>query len=360
MSNPTLRLSTRVRGVSPYATPIPAAPIDLRLDANEGPPAPIDLAAIARLLPDGEIARYPSARALEAALAARWSVEPQNILVTSGGDDAIHRACQAVLEPSRDLILPMPTFEMIPRYATLAGARIIEIPWPRGPYPASRICEAVTAQTAMIALVSPNNPTGAVATRDDLERICRAAPHALVLVDAAYAEFADEDLTEAAISLPNTLVVRTFSKALGCAGLRVGYCVGPADLITALRAAGGPYPVSSLSLLVARHALETSSQTLSRVVPRIRDERAKLSQQLARRGADVFPSQANFVLAQFTNAPSTWAALASQGILVRRFSPASGLERCLRITLPGSASAFDRLTAAFETALRPQREGMLP
>ncbi len=360
MSNPTLRLSTRVRGVTPYSTPVPDSPIDLALDANEGPPAPIDLAAIARLLPEGAIARYPSARALEASLAAQWSVEPQNVLVTSGGDDAIHRACQAVLEPGRDLILPVPTFEMIRRFATLAGANVIDIPWPRGPYPTARVREAISAQTSMIAIVSPNNPTGAVATRDDLERICRAAPHALVLVDAAYAEFADEDLTEAAIALPNTLVVRTFSKALGCAGIRVGYCIGRPDLITALRAAGGPYPVSALSLLVARHALKSSSRTLSRIVPRIREERTKLSHQLTRLGADVLPSQANFVFAQFKNAHSTWAALVSQGILVRRFSPASGLERCLRITLPGDASAFDRLTAAFETALRPQREGMLP
>jgi histidinol-phosphate aminotransferase len=354
MTASSLRIAERVRGVAPYATQAPASPIDLWLDANEGPPSPIDLVSLSRRLASAALARYPSARDLEAALADRRGVDPARVLVTAGGDDAIDRACRAVLDPGRELILPVPTFEMIRRYASLAGAGVIDVPWPCGPYPTQRVLDAVTPRTSMIAMVSPNNPTGAVATRDDLAGVSRAAPDAVILVDAAYAEFADDDLTDAALPLPNALVVRTFSKAFGLAGLRVGYCIGPADLISAMRAAGGPYPVSTMSVLAAREALSQHEDTLRDAVARVRWQRDDLSRRLSRLGAAVVPSQANFVLARFTDASWVWGALVSQGILVRRFAAETGLTSYLRITLPGTSAAYDRLCAALDASLAPQ------
>jgi histidinol-phosphate aminotransferase len=257
------------------------------------------------------------------------------------------------LEPGRKIVVPVPTFEMIERYATLAGAEVVRVPWPEGNYPIQAVLGAIDAGTAMIAVVSPNNPTGAVTPRGDLEALSAAAPAALVMVDLAYTEFADEDLTRAALSLPNAVVIRTFSKAFGLAGLRVGYAIGPERVIRAMRAMGSPFPVSSLSLAAASSALERASTLLPNVVARIREERAALRTLLMDLGARPSPSQGNFVLAEFDDASWVWNALASLGIAVRRFAPGNGLDRSLRITCPGSSLAFDRLSAGLRAALRP-------
>lgn len=340
-----------------YAPPESGLLIDLALDANEGPGGCIDLAAlISRLGPD--VARtYPRAGDLEQALSTRWDIEASRVVVTAGGDEAIDRACRAFLALGRELILPTPTFEMIARYATLAGATIRTTPWPGGgrdSYPIDAVLDQVNERTAMIAVVSPNNPTGAAASSSDLKRLAAAAPRAILLVDLAYAEFADEDLTAAAMQIPNAIVIRTFSKAFGLAGLRIGYAMGSALHMAALRAAGSPYPVSGLSLAAAAEATRRASAVLPAIVARVRDERTALIKLLGSLGANALASQGNFVLAEFVDAEWVWRSLGSLGIGVRRFKPGAGLDRSLRITCPGNASSFDRLSNGLQTALRPQ------
>ena len=339
---------------TPYALPTTGAAIDLFLDANEGPAGGVDLVQLVSSLGRDAIRRYPSAIALEQQLAALWGVDGSRVLVTAGGDEAIDRACRAFLGPGSELILPTPTFEMIGRYATLAGAQIITTGWPTGPYPIDSVLPLVNERTAMIAVVSPNNPTGAVASANDLRRLAAAAPGAVLLVDLAYAEFADQDLTAAALELPNTVVIRTFSKALGLAGLRVGYALGSERTVRAMRATAAPYPVSALSLAAAADALRRAPSFLPRSVARIHDERTRLAALLRELGATPLPSQANFVLAEFGDAEWVWRGLASLGIGVRRFKPAAGLDRSLRITCPGEEHAFNRLCDGLRTALRPQ------
>jgi HAD superfamily hydrolase (TIGR01548 family) len=206
----------------------------------------------------------------------------------------------------------------------------------------------------MIAVVSPNNPTGAVASASDLKRLAAAAPGAILLVDVAYAEFADEDLTAAAIEIPNAIAIRTFSKAFGLAGLRVGYAMGAASNMGAVRASGSPFPVSAVSLAAAAEALRMESAVLPSVVARVRDERAALFKLLGSLGSTPLPSQGNFVLAEFADAEWVWRSLGSLGIGIRRFKPGPGLDRSLRITCPGKASSFDRLCKSLRSALRPQ------
>lgn len=341
----------RAARATAYSPPAPAGPIDLHLDANEGPATWVDIGAIASARPGPAASRYPSARDLERDLARGLSIDPTRVIVTAGGDEAIDRACRAFLEPGRELILPSPTFEMIGRYADAAGATVLRTPWPIGPYPIEEVLRLITPRTAMIALVSPNNPTGAVATGSDIARLSRQAPHALLLVDLAYAEFASEDLTAPALSLPNVLVVRTFSKAYGLAGLRVGYAAGPEPIVRVLRAVAGPYPVSGLSLAVAREALRDAASQIPARVRCAREERQALFDLLASLGARPNPSDANFVLARFDDAARIWQSLASSGISVRRFPPGSGLDDCLRITCPCEPAAFARLSTALRTNL---------
>lgn len=335
-----------VAGMAPYEVPKPAAVIDLHLDGNEGPAPPAGLLSILTELGPEALRRYPSKHALEAQLAARFGVEPGQVLVTAGGDDALDRACRAVLGPGRDLILPVPTFEMLERYPPLVGADIVPIPWPSGPYPTTEVLAAIGPQAGAIAVVTPNNPTGAVATADDLARLSAGAPRVLLIVDLAYTEFADEDLMDATLRLPNAVAVRSFSKAWGLAGLRVGYAIGRPQTIAWLRAAGSPYPTSGLSLALAARQLSTGVERMHAFVQRVRREREELLARLRACGADALPSQGNFVLARFQDAERVQLELARQGIAVRRFPGRPGLEGSLRITCPGEAAAFARLCAA--------------
>lgn len=341
---------------APYSRPSTAAPIDLHLDANEGPRSAfdVDIARVVAELGSEAIRRYPDSSSLDRLISRRWNVPPSRVIVTAGGDEAIDRICRVALAPGRDLLVPVPTFEMIPRFARQAGAEVVTVAWDDEPYPVERVLERISGRTALIAVVSPNNPTGAVATARDVERLSQAAPDALVLVDAAYAEFADEDLTAAATGLPNAVVVRTLSKSFAMAGLRVGYAIGSERVIRAMRSAGSPFPVSGLSLAVAERALTAASVTQAAAIRAVRSERERLSVLLEQLGARPRPTQGNFVLAEFREAQWAWRALAGLGIGVRRFAGGSGLERSLRITCPGDEAAFERLCRGLRAAVRPQ------
>ncbi len=339
-----------------YAPPQHQAPIDLVLSGNEGDhPDP----ALLDELRGREVAllrSYPSAKSLERALAARLRVDPEQVVVTAGGDEAIDRVCRAFLTPGRRVVMPQPTFVMLPHYAALTGAAVDAVDWPEGPYPRAAVLAAVRDDTAMITVVTPNNPTGAVATADDLRSLAERAPHALLLVDLAYAEYADADadLTRAALALPNAVVVRTVSKAWGLAGLRVGYAVGPPALIAPLRAAGGPYSVSGLSLALVERALARGAQQSARHVATVRRERVRLSALLNELGLHSPPSQGNFALARTPDPRWLRDGLAGLGIGVRIFPGAAGLEDACRITCPGDDLAFERLARALRAVLRPQ------
>jgi hypothetical protein len=206
----------------------------------------------------------------------------------------------------------------------------------------------------MIAVVSPNNPTGGVATAEDLHRLAAAAPQALLLLDHAYAEFSC-DLTAAALRLGNAVVVRTLSKAWGLAGLRVGYVLGPPEFIGWLRVTGAPYSVSGLSLSLAERRLATGATDMLHFVARVSAERAALLSLLQELGQEPFPSHANFILCRFRNAHWVHDALAGLGIAVRRFTSPAVLADCLRITCPGQDQEFARLRAALLAVLRPSR-----
>jgi histidinol-phosphate aminotransferase len=324
-----------------YAPSRHPAPIDLKLDAGEG-----DTDAMMGIDP-ALLSRYPNARPLEAMLARAHGLAPEQVVVTAGADDALDRACRACLGPGREIVLPVPTFEMLNRYPVFVGATVREVPWPEGPYPVDEVLAAVGPDTAMIAVVTPNNPTGAVATAADLRRLSSEAPHALLLVDLAYTEFADEDLTPVALSLPNALVTRTLSKAWGLAGLRVGYALGPARYVDWLRRVGNPYAASTLSLAVAERAVAQGERAMRARVATIRAERNALSSCLEELGVCSPRSQGNFVLAR----SGGWLrdALASLGIGVRLLGG-----DLLRITCPGDAAHFARLMSAVRAALAPE------
>jgi phosphoglycolate phosphatase-like HAD superfamily hydrolase len=236
---------------------------------------------------------------------------------------------------------------MLERYVAFTGAELVSVPWPEGVWPRAAVLAAITPATAMVAIVSPNNPTGLVATAADVRAVCAAAPHAVVLVDAAYAEFGGEDLTAAALASPNTVVVRTFSKAFGLAGLRVGYAIARPDVVRWLRSVGSPFTCGTWSRHAAVVRLATGTSEVREYVDAVVHERDELVRRAGELGLSPLPSAGNFV---FVRAPDpAWLrdALLGLGIAVRAF--ATGV----RITLPADGAMFARLAAAIESAVAP-------
>ncbi len=343
--------SPRIAELAVYAPRQKRGDITLKLDSNEGRAPGELLSRWLALNAASVVDRYPNAAPLEATLAARLGVAPQRVVVTAGADDALDRICRAVLAPGRNILLPSPTFEMLPRYATLAGGQTRLISWLRTSFPTDAVVAAADDATAIVTVVSPQNPTGGAATAADLTALRRAIPNALLVVDLAYGELADEDLTGAALALEDTVVVRTLSKAWGLAGLRVGYVAGPEHVITWLRRAGNPYAVSSPSLALAELALRDDA-AMRAYVARVKLEREALFSLLDGHGAKPLPSQANFVLCEPPAPAALVDALADRGIAVRTWPDDAILSRFVRISCPGDAADMARLTAALGEVLR--------
>ncbi|KPK03979.1 MAG: hypothetical protein AMS20_09450 [Gemmatimonas sp. SG8_28] len=345
--------TTPQRGPRPRIDPLsayrrPPVPDDvLKLDANEGAYPPRDLASAVAAGGAELLRRYPTIAGLERALACRLRIADERVIATAGAGDALDRACRAFLSPGREVVVPLPSFEMIDRYVRVAWGELTTVPWLTGAFPRDAFLEAAARSPAAIMLVSPNNPTGAALSGDDLAAVARTAPESLIVLDHAYVEYADEDLTALGLEFPNVLVVRTLSKAWGLAGCRVGYAIGTPEVLGALRAAGPSYPLAAPSVAIALEQLARGDDAMHTHIARVRDERRQLREELERLGLRPYPSQANFVLVDCRrDAAPLRAALDEHSVRVRDFPDRSGLERHLRITLPGSAGAFTVLVQA--------------
>jgi HAD superfamily hydrolase (TIGR01548 family) len=347
--------SPNIVGIVPYKVPRHGAPMDLLLDGIGGLPSPVDLF---RGLDDADpellVRAYPSSDKLAAALAAKVGVTPDRLIVTSGGDDALDRACRSLLAPGRSIVLPVPTFEMIERYSRWTGATLRHVDWSHGDYPVDAVIAAADETTTAVAVVSPNNPTGAVISASELRRLSAALPHAVLLVDLAYVEFADEDLTSVVVTLPNAVGFRTMSKAYGLAGLRVGYAFGVAEVIGWMRAAGNPYTVSGPSIHLALKRLVDAHEVVHAYIDRVRAQRDGLADLLAGLGAKPMRSQANFVFSRTDKADWIRDGLAGLGIGVRTWPGHPMLGDAVRINVPGEDAVLERLTHALQTVLAPQ------
>jgi histidinol-phosphate aminotransferase len=339
--------------LSRYTVGRPPFETDLILDFNESlEPLPVSG-------PHPEVSNanlYPWTDRLEEMLAGRMGIDPARVIVTCGADDALERAVRSVCCPGRRAVLMRPTYGMPRRYAILSGVEIDTVEWWKNPFPVDDVVAACGDDAALLFLVSPNNPTGSVVTREEFTEIVSRLPHTLVLHDQAYREFADPDvdLTDIALEHPNVVLVRTFSKAWGGAGLRAGYAVGDERVVDWLRRVGQPFPVSRPTLEILERTIGPDTEPSSDRVDRIRKQRDTLTDTLAGLGADPLPSQASFVAARFADGPWVQTAMAALGIAIRGFSGRSELDAWLRITMPGDDDAFDRLTAALRTVLQPE------
>lgn len=326
-------------------------PIDLDLSKNEGSARAEELLAS---IPDPQraVSRYPDTTDLRQALARLHGMSEDSVLVTAGGDDALLRCFLARVRRERQVVSTFPTFEMIPRYTEQTGARLVETPWWTGAFPTEDLIASINDQTDAVFIVSPNNPTGAVATEADLRKVAVEAP--LLVLDAAYTEFANQDLTQAALELGNVVVVRTMSKAYGLAGLRVGYLLGPPELVSEIASYGNPYPVAALSAALAIQQLERPESELIEFVDEVKLERIELTSVLTKLGTRPFVSEANFVLTECEDPEWLMSASAALGVGLRWFRDRPGLEKTIRISLPGKRDDFERLTRTLGAVLAPE------
>src|SRR5690606_4524153 len=176
LPRPVERLANR-RG---YERPALPRCVDLRLDGNEGTAVDPTLLEVLRSADPELLRRYPDGTALQRRAAAHFDVAPERVLVLAGGDEVLDRVFRAFTGAGRNAVWHEPSFEMLPHYARLSGCEVRPREWLGGPFPVDALCAAIDADTGVVVVVSPNNPTGAVAAFDDVRRIAEAAPHAVV------------------------------------------------------------------------------------------------------------------------------------------------------------------------------------
>jgi histidinol-phosphate aminotransferase len=338
---------------SSYQAPTVDSRIRLYLDRTE-PPIPYRNGT--QFIATASSSHYPSARQLESEIANRFGVRAENVMVTAGADESLDRACRALLTTGNELLTFSPTFEMIARFGALSGASVVTVPWLEGDVSVSMLLECITDQTRLVVLVSPNNPTGRAIPLEVIEAIasrCAARnPSIVVLLDLVYVEFADYDPTPGLLRFPNVLMVRSFSKAWGLPGLRIGYSLGNEKPIGAMRAAGGPYSVASASIEIVSKDFLKFEIEMRGYVEQIRSQRDLLQQWISAQGVRFVPSQANFILLFPSDAEGFDRILLSMGIRTRAFPDQQSLENARRLTMPGDSEAFAMLQLSLNEALR--------
>jgi histidinol-phosphate aminotransferase len=281
-----------------------------------------------------ELARYPEREPVEVAVAAHFDLQPVEVLLTNGVDEAIHLLCETFLDEGDEVLISVPTFAMYEVFAAATGAQIRKIAaGPEFAIPIQEIEQQVSDRTRLIAIANPNNPTGSVVASDDLLALAEAAPNAALLVDEAYFDFYGITALKQWREYPNVFVARTFSKAYGLAGLRAGILAGSAEALAPIRRVASPYSVNNVALICLPEALADAA-FLESYAAEICSQRERLQLQLSTWAIPYWPSHANFVLFKVGEAHARFVeCMRARGILVRDRSRDPGCEGCVRATL---------------------------
>jgi len=303
----------------------------------------------------GALTRYPEREPVERIVAAHLGVAAEQVVLTNGVDEAIHVLFEAFLDQGDELLLPVPTYTMYEVYASATDGRAVTVQAAEDmQLPFERLLNAITARTKIIAIANPNSPSGSVATREQIVEIAKRAPDAVVLVDEAYFHFFGETVMDMVGTLPNLVVARTFSKAYGLAGLRLGVLAGPVELMKWVRRVLSPYSVNSLALACLPPALEDAAY-LGWYVGEVLAARGEFEKALDEVGVRRWPSRANFVLVEIGEKHREFVRLMSEGgVLVRDRSNDPGCDGCVRITM-GTREQMREATRVLKRTMRQIR-----
>jgi histidinol-phosphate aminotransferase len=361
------------RGLSAIRPYVPGKPIEevqreygltdvIKLASNENPigASPVVLQALMEALPQLNV--YPDAQAyrLRRALAAHHGVDPEMIRVGNGADGVIRELCVSYLNDDDEMLTSCSSFPVYDISTAVMRARLVKTPLtPDLRFDLRAMADAITPRTRLIFVCNPNNPTGSIVTADEVASFMARVPDtASVVFDEAYYEFVDnpaypDTMPYILEGQKNVCILRTFSKAYGIAGIRIGYVIATAELLAPMRACSESFPVNLLAQIAGEAALK-DTEFLERTVAVNAEGRGFLYHEFDRLGIPYVPSQANFVLARVgPQARQIYTELLKRGVIVR---PCTGydLPEYLRITV-GEASQNERLVATLETVLHELR-----
>ena len=343
--------SGRIQNAVPY-TPgeQPRGQGLIKLNTNECPypPSPKVTEAVSRAAGDS-LRLYPDPECLElrAAIAKREGLDVSQVFCGNGSDEILAFAFQAFFDPDKDVVFPKITYSFYPVYTDFFGLRRREVPMnPDFSDPIDLLC----GQNGGVVLANPNAPTGIAVGLDTVEKLLRANPDVVVIVDEAYVDFGAESAVKLIGQYPNLLVIQTTSKSRALAGLRVGWAMGDAGLIDGLRCVRdsiNSYTVDRLAQAGAAAAIEDEDYFQS-IRRRVMDTRVRADKSIKEKGFTVLPSQANFLFASHPNCKGKTLldGLRERGVLVRWWDKPE-IENWLRISI-GTGEEMAALTAALE------------
>jgi len=310
-----------VLAMAPYAPPTGNRAAQLRLDFNENTigcsPRVIDFLR-SRLSAD-QLAVYPDYTNVKQTLSSFFTVDPRQLLLTNGTDEAIQVLVNTYIDDGDEVLLARPSYAMYRFYAEVAGAKIVEVDYapPALVFPYSDLLSSITPATRAILIANPNNPTGTAINLEQIECILKAAPDAAVLIDEAYYEFFGTTALGLIDAFPNLFIGRTFSKVYGMAAMRMGCLFSQAANIQYLHKAQSPYSVNMLAAMAAEAAVR-DTEYIANYVTEVLAAREMLRAGLERLGIAQAPSSANFILGYFGDrAIEVRDALREKAILVR-------------------------------------------
>ena len=355
-----------VRSIAPYqpGKPISELAREMGLDAkaiiklasNENPRGigPRTRAAIEAGLAD--IARYPDGNGyeLKVALSRRHGLDMATIVLGNGSNDVLELVALAFLAPGRSAVFSQHAFAVYPLATQARGARMIVAPAKNFGHDLEAMARSVADDTHVVWIANPNNPTGTLAAPDELEALLRRVPERVIVVlDEAYNEYippsARTDTTKWLKRYPNLIVTRTFSKAYGLAGLRVGYALAHPTVADMMNRVRQPFNVNSLALVAATAALDDMEFVARSYAENLQGLR-QLEQGVTQLGLDYIPSSGNFITVRVGRASDIFKRLLKRGVIVR---PVAGYElpEHLRVTV-GTAEENEAFLAALSASLK--------
>ncbi|MDP3965193.1 MAG: histidinol-phosphate transaminase [bacterium] len=320
-----------IRDMKPYSSARSLHQSGMFFDANENA-----LGSTVTLEGVPELNRYPDpySKKLRSALAKFLGIGDENIFAGNGSDEIIDLLIRLFVNPDESVLVVEPTYGMYKVAAETAGVGVetcslndnfqIDIP---------SVFNSTTPQTKLIFCCSPNNPTGNLLRAEDIKELCKKFK-GIVVVDEAYIEFASkESLSKRVADFENLVILRTFSKIWGLAGIRVGYAIANEKVIQYLDKIKAPYNINRISSALAVRAL-AEKETVAEFKDTILKERNRMNKRLTEMGLTVFPSDANFLLVKYPTASNIAKKLAGESaLIIREFGNKKLLENCVRISI---------------------------
>jgi histidinol-phosphate aminotransferase len=328
----------------------------IKLASNENPfgPSPLAQAAMQKALAGVNL--YPDGNAfyLKRKLAAKLGVEPANLILGNGSNEIIEFVGHALLTPSTDVVVSQYCFAVYPIVTALFGANLITVPAKNYGHDLPAMLRAITPHTRIVFVANPNNPTGTLVPREEVIRFVNDVPdNVLLVMDEAYIDFLDDPLDLIPLvrqgTRPNLILMRTFSKIYGLAGLRIGYGIGHPDFVAVLEKIRQPFNINLLAQTAALAALDDTEHVRKTRLNNFAG--LKFFEQAFRNlKLEFIPSAANFILVRVGKGQKVFEALQKQGVIVR---PMGGyqLPEWIRITV-GTPQENERCLTALKTALK--------